>query len=313
MQPEPIELWPHPKNNTRYSSQYHRSHAFQRYRDLNQDLGLLRVSLLVNDEASQVFYGANEFRFSGINGWMVFSAYLNTIGSHHYRFLQRVTIHVPFPGVDHLAMPTYSNRTLHETICRSRHQWSHFQDRLVRYGLHIPANWSYDYSVADCVQKLGTTTLQKLTLVLPPTYQIKYRKRLYTPKPATALPPRTCRPLALSSDWYWGRLHHLKRTIDARRALENCGPLNIQFLYLKIRDTEQELYDPPRRDGLWLIRYTGQVKRMVGMLRATEWIDEIVYGVHDRYGRYEIMSREACECITGPRALQKEEQYEEDW
>lgn len=91
-----------------YKSNLHRANTIREYQSTNNPLiALLRVSQLVHKEASQIYYGENEWRFSGINGWMVMSCWLNTITFRHFQFLKRITVHVPFPGKDYVAFPAY--------------------------------------------------------------------------------------------------------------------------------------------------------------------------------------------------------------
>ncbi|KAJ4299921.1 hypothetical protein N0V90_005168 [Kalmusia sp. IMI 367209] len=93
-------------------------------------LGLLRVNSIIHKEASQVFYGENQFRFSGINGWIVLSAWLNTITPRHYQFLQHLTVHVPFEGIDHLSFPTREKIGYKERNCtHDGKQFSHFKNK----------------------------------------------------------------------------------------------------------------------------------------------------------------------------------------
>ena len=293
IQNHPIELWPHLPNNNIYTSNWRRAQNFNRFIALGRTLSFLRVSSRINEEAAQVFYGSNEFRFSGINGWMVLSAFLYTIGPRHYRFLQSITIHVPFPGKDYLAFPTAWNREFSEKACILRpEQHRHFRARLRRI-FQIPENWTHDWSVADCVRILATTHLRTLRLVLPPTYYITHDP---------------------SIQWYWDRLEWLKKAIDSTRAKEDRESVDVGFVFLKISDERQiipsawVIHHQP-----WLARYTGQVKTMMERLKETEWITSVMYGVHDSLGRYKILDREACLKLTGPKALQKEEISEEDW
>ncbi|KAF2708154.1 hypothetical protein K504DRAFT_456199 [Pleomassaria siparia CBS 279.74] len=288
----PIELWPHAKQNTMYCANVGRSKAIRRFVALRHTLRLLRVSQQINSEAAQVFYGSNNFRFSGINGWMVLSAFLHTIGSRHYQFLQHLTIHVPFPGEDHLAYPTSTNRTWQEHACiQRRNQHKNFHARL-RRTFRIPDLWSYDWSIADCVSKLSTSDLRTLRLVLPPTYYIDHSSSL---------------------DWYWERLQFLKDKVDTLRNEEGIKPLRVGFVFLKLKDGGQEVLDAARVWHPWHWRYTGQVKRMIGEIGERKWIETIEYGVHDNDGAYDLLDKKACLEITGPKALDKEEFDEEDW
>ncbi|KAF2265483.1 hypothetical protein CC78DRAFT_567543 [Lojkania enalia] len=293
VQNDPIELWPHVKNNTMYCANNYRRQGFREYRSLNSVRRLLRVSSVVNEEASQIYYGENQFRFSGINGWMVFSAFLYTIGPRHSRFLTHITIHVPFPGRDYLALPTSVNHILNERICQFRpQQHIHFGTAIRRYGLKIPDIWTYDGSIRDCVSKLTTSNLRTFRLVLPPTYYIDHSSRL---------------------TYYWDLLKQLKDTLDAAREDQSREPLDFGFIFLRIRDEELVTLENAQIFAPYLWRYTGQVKRMIEIVRHTDWITGIQYGVHDRKGKYEVMGRDACIGITGPNAFMKEQLQEEDW
>ncbi|KAF2469149.1 uncharacterized protein BDR25DRAFT_356932 [Lindgomyces ingoldianus] len=296
----PIELWPHVKNNTMYSANWRRANSLHAYMWLNHKLGLLRVSSIIHLEASQVFYGENEFRFTGINGWMVCSLYLNTIGPQHFRFLRHITLHVPFPGTDYLAMPTFANHTLAEKICLLRpHQHVNFGERMRKYGFLIPQDWSYDWSISNVVELLSRADLQTFRLVLPPTYHIHHDSSL---------------------TWYWDKLKLLKDAVDTYRASQAKSPLDIRFAFLKIRDGEQEpSFDMldfilgPRFERPWLRRYTGECRQMIERVRRADWIAKVEYGVHDKAGIYGLMDRESCLKVTGPGALKKEGLDEDDW
>jgi hypothetical protein len=298
VQQSPIELWPHVIDNVRWRSNIKRQKAFRRYESLYPALGLLRVSRLINEEASQVFYGENEFRFSGINGWMVFSAFLNTIGPSQYRFLTHVTIHVPFPGQEYLAIPSFGRTGFQERVCRHKlSQKRGFHCRLLQYGLKVPPNWNYDSSIRDCIAKLSKSNLKTFRLVLPPTYYINSQSHN---KKMTR---------------YWEMLIRFKRDIDTARALEARVPLKFDFVFLKLKDSFVDLAedDFDREFRPWLVRYTGQVKRMFDRVKSADWIDSVLYGVYDYNGSYTVIDRESCERITGPRAFENEQRYEESW
>ncbi|KAF3038646.1 hypothetical protein E8E12_005295 [Didymella heteroderae] len=61
----------------------------------NVNLGFLRVCKQVNAEAAQVFYGQNEFRFSGTNGCIVAAAFVYTIKARNTHWLAHLTIAMP--------------------------------------------------------------------------------------------------------------------------------------------------------------------------------------------------------------------------
>ena len=59
---------------------------------------LLRVCNFVNEEASPIFYGQNEFRFTGLQGWIVLNSFLRTIGRTNRNMLRHLTVNAP--GLD---------------------------------------------------------------------------------------------------------------------------------------------------------------------------------------------------------------------
>jgi hypothetical protein len=63
------------------------------------NLGLLRTCKQVNTEAAELFYGKNEFRFSGINGHMAAWAFVSKIGRHNLNFIKSITLSMPFWSV----------------------------------------------------------------------------------------------------------------------------------------------------------------------------------------------------------------------
>lgn len=68
--------------------------ALKRYRlDVIPRLGLLRTCKKVYHEASSIFYGEKEFRFSNSQGWFVLLAFLLTIGERSQKLLRLLTIH----------------------------------------------------------------------------------------------------------------------------------------------------------------------------------------------------------------------------
>lgn len=173
VQDSPIELWPHARSNTTYNSSYYRKCAFEYYRRITASLYLLRVSKLVNEEASEIFYGHNQFRFSGVNAWMVLDAFMHTIGPRHCDLIRHLIVHVPFPGEDHMALPRFVHQTYSERICTSDYQTAHFASYLRRHGLCIPFDWSYGGSFARCTDQLSESHhLRTLKLVLPPTFYV---------------------------------------------------------------------------------------------------------------------------------------------
>lgn len=296
VQDSPIELWPHARSNTTYTSVFFRRCAFEYYRRITASLYLLRVCKTINEEASGIFYGHNEFRFSGLNAWMVLDAFAHTIGPHHFELIRHLIVHVPFAGQDHMALPRFVHQTYSERMCISRYQTSHFATFLRRHGLCIPRGWTYRGSFARCTDMLSESPqLRTLKLVLPPTFYIWHTR-----------PSRRCHnPMT----WYWRRLYSVKCTLDADRQAENRVKPRFGFVFLRLHEryydvtglTDQELVLP------WMMRYIGQTKRILEDVEKSKWLETIEYGVHRPDGYYELMDRERCGKLVGPWSMKLEE------
>lgn len=80
--PFPIELWPEIDNPIASHQIVTASRNMQypkvKMRQCGLNLDLLRVSRQVRHEATREFYRENGWRFSGMNGWMVTSAWMFT-------------------------------------------------------------------------------------------------------------------------------------------------------------------------------------------------------------------------------------------
>ncbi|KAH7092525.1 hypothetical protein FB567DRAFT_588799 [Paraphoma chrysanthemicola] len=72
-------------------------------RELN--LSLLRTCRQVQTEAAEVFYGENEFRFTGLNGHMVANLFVRKIHKHHFQFIKHLTMSIPL-NYDEYTDPT---------------------------------------------------------------------------------------------------------------------------------------------------------------------------------------------------------------
>lgn len=280
-----------------YGSTYHRRMRFDEYKDLIPVLGLLRVCSLIHSEASAVFYGENEFRFSAINGWMVLDAFLYTITPRHFQYLRHITVHVPFPGIESLANPTYHSLTFTERICRMRRQNDHMRRFLQRQGLRVPQYWNYDAAVSRTVKQLSTSShLKTFQVVLPPTYYINHDSK----EPAMSL------------GWYWRKLESLVYSVNATRGAQGYKPMHVGFIFLKLTDSYHRVSIRARELRPWLIRYRGQTKKMRDILKDMKWVDSVKYGVHDWVGTYQVMDWNECRKRAGPLAMQLDDMEEED-
>ncbi|KAI4617004.1 uncharacterized protein J4E87_008516 [Alternaria ethzedia] len=109
---EPIELWPETGDmDTEY---YRRVRNGSRLRKMfgrrgARNLGLLRTCKQVCAEATEVFYGNNEFRFSGLNGHMVAYAFATKIGPRNLGFMKSMTMAIPCRSEDRGCMASHWN------------------------------------------------------------------------------------------------------------------------------------------------------------------------------------------------------------
>jgi hypothetical protein len=58
-------------------------------------LGLLQTSMLINLEAAEIFYGMNEFRFSGVHGHIAAAVFAYTIGPRNLSWIHMLTVVLP--------------------------------------------------------------------------------------------------------------------------------------------------------------------------------------------------------------------------
>ncbi|KAK4545846.1 hypothetical protein LTR36_002410 [Oleoguttula mirabilis] len=77
--------------------------AVGRYLKLKPILRLLRLSRQINSQASDIFYGDNEFRFTSKFGWCYLLAFLRKIGLANVSRLRRLAVPVPYEGRDYSA------------------------------------------------------------------------------------------------------------------------------------------------------------------------------------------------------------------
>lgn len=167
---EPIEFWPETGNpRAIYVGQFRTRKKLGRLfgrRELN--VGLLRTCKQINTEAAEYFY-KNEFRFSAINGCIVASAFLHTIGPVNISWLTNLTIAVPFQSQD---------PTVYAVDCNP-HTFKRFAEIYrgsARPGFRYPNQhrdhgqwWNYRRSFCLFAWNLTqhATRLTKLTFVVP--------------------------------------------------------------------------------------------------------------------------------------------------
>ncbi|PSN65126.1 hypothetical protein BS50DRAFT_635938 [Corynespora cassiicola Philippines] len=299
IQPRPIELWPHGLDNTFKECQELRKETIYTYARTTQcTLTLLRVCKRIHAEASQTFYGDNEFRFTGINGWMVCRAWLHTIGHFNASFITDISLHVPFPGVDYLLFPKDDNQLRGELIHFYRGRlWYSFKKQVEGFGLRIPPKWGYDACVREVVDVLARSNVKVVRMVLPGTYYVNHR---LDPSPMN------------TPGFYWNILRKLKERVDRDRERKGMTGMRLGFLLLKNRFQRDIptvfLWTKP-----WLKSYTGECKRLLKEIEGRNWISGVEYGVQDWTIGYRVVSKEECEFLVGKEAMIRDERVEEWW
>jgi len=171
----PIELWP--ECDTPDVAQQHKSIA-RNFQYLKHKLsrrhfnvGLLRTCKLINYEARDIFYGCNEWRFSGLNGWMVANAFLYTIGANNIKSIKNLTL--PMPVV-------YTFGAMHTLILRGAIVPAMGTRAILRLAKQMPFDlpdcWMYGSSFYDVCAALGVhcANLQTLNLVLPASLELAH-------------------------------------------------------------------------------------------------------------------------------------------
>ena len=161
---EAIELWPigehvlktDPDDNDSMYIKYIKPGAVYatHHRELRRRLWpkVLRVCKTVNVEASRIFYGNNEFRFSGGLGWTMLNSFLRTIGPSSCRMMRHLSVIAP--GLD----------AQHESKSAARRLES------ILSGKHVLPQVFFDYAreVTSAVQLIRDEMpdLRKLDLLI---------------------------------------------------------------------------------------------------------------------------------------------------
>lgn len=160
----PIEFWAETGDSLTNYICRHRD-----IKNIGTSLALLRTNKVVNNEATEIFYGKNEFRFSGLNCCIMASAFLYTLTPRNSQWLTNITIAMPFRTDDRLQLVDY----------RKPSSWAPFTDILRGSGFRYP-----EFVVNDRANMVGlrerlllpppkprkSTKFKKLTLVMPNKY-----------------------------------------------------------------------------------------------------------------------------------------------
>jgi hypothetical protein len=155
---EPIELLNKSSYGTYRSARKADECAQRRFEKIRtSQLKFLRLNKTVNKEASDFFYGENEFRFTAQEGWSYLRGFIHAIGDHNTARLRILTIHVPWP-----------------TLCYDRTDKA---CRIIPKTLEGPnrpeISTAQDYK--DCVDILDRAgSLRQLKLVLPVSLEVEH-------------------------------------------------------------------------------------------------------------------------------------------
>lgn len=157
-----IDLVPKSSEDDRRTPKYASKSATQRYYKLKPILRLLRLNKDINAEASDIFYGENEFRFTNGEGWFFLRAFLETIGKANTARLRHIAVHTPWEGVstDEYSRPQSTGPYFLETYLSSR-------------GLSVEGATSSLDPIPQSLNLLSTAgTLAKLDLILPFSFEV---------------------------------------------------------------------------------------------------------------------------------------------
>jgi hypothetical protein len=132
-------------------------------------LKLLRTSKQICEEASAVFYGANEFRCTNRDGWYVLSAFLRQIGPANQRRLRSIVVHIPWFGRSGDAFLDLGSKP------NEIPKW--MKQRLIQLGLR-PNLRRNPETLEDCVKDCSRTSefaghLTSVKLVIPDTHELR--------------------------------------------------------------------------------------------------------------------------------------------
>jgi hypothetical protein len=145
-----------------------RYHQMRRYkRQIRPCLGFLRVNKQVNREASPIFYGENEFRFTSLWGHDVLFYFCRTIGKANTMRLRKITQHLPYPGDYQGGYKLSGDHAARDSIGKN----SVFKGVMSRMGLHSGGYKAWEFNIPRTITRLGSGP-EQLRLVLPDTYQL---------------------------------------------------------------------------------------------------------------------------------------------
>ncbi len=120
---------------------------------------LLRTCKMINREATPVYYGENEFRFTMEDGWIPLYDFLTRIGQQNRAYIRRLSVFVPVPEEEYL---------LKSQMAQKAPALSIVMDEL---GLDLPEDQhnlcAQEAAERCCKIWLEEKTLRHLFLVIP--------------------------------------------------------------------------------------------------------------------------------------------------
>lgn len=162
-----IEL--NPKSTNPEQDERTRTRRLNRYRyDIQPRLRLLRTNKQIHHEATSIYYGENEFRFTHVQGWYVLAAFLHTIGPENSKLLRSIAIHVPWFG---RATCNYK-----VALFESKSQMGRIQATIGGMGLKYHDRYK-DFQMVASVRRCkkileASGALHMMKLILPDSYTL---------------------------------------------------------------------------------------------------------------------------------------------
>jgi hypothetical protein len=183
----------------------------------------LRVCKTINREASPIFYGENEFRFTSKLGSLFLDRFLSTIGAENIRALKHVSLYVPLDfSKESYEFWFYNNLSSWDKNVISKYIDSPFNERLVIDSRVDPGQLKrvrIRASINALEQLRSTSRPQTLSLTIPTHHSI------YCPAEA-----------ALFHDW---TPDFIEKLLKFDPLFRSCDRIYRLLQSLKPRDTQQ--------------------------------------------------------------------------
>lgn len=156
-----------PKAGDEYEvkSAYHMAHEHRK--KLQGVLNIARVNKQINREATDIFYGENQFRFTNSLGWYVLHSFLTMIGHKNAARLGHLTVCVPWRGHDE-DVDSWDSSVVHGTDSGARQRPAAI--RKVDLPIKATAPLRFEQARLACIQILQQCVdLRVLRIALPHT------------------------------------------------------------------------------------------------------------------------------------------------